>query len=89
MPEMKRKDNINKIIQIMSMAGYDYIKEDPHDRLLFYDVNAEQEVQLWVAEMYSDTLERAIYLIQERARSTGISYGKNIVRNGIKKLLQL
>ncbi len=71
----------------MGMAGYDYIKEDPHDRLLFYDINAESEVQLWVDEMYSDTLESAIHLITERARNSGISYVKSTIANGIKKLL--
>ena len=86
---MTREDDINKIIQIMGMAGYDYIKEEPHDRLLFYDTNAEQEVQLWVDEVYADTLESAIHLITERARNTGISYGKSVVINGIKKLLQI
>lgn len=86
---MKREDDINKIIQVMGMAGYDYIKEDPHDRLLFYDTNAEQEVQLWIDEMYADTLKSAIHLIQERARNAGISYGKSVVASGIKKLLQI
>ena len=86
---MTREDDINKIIQIMGMAGYDYIKEDPHDRLLFYDINAESEVQLWVDEMYSDTLESAIHLITERARNGGISYGESTIANGIKKLLQI
>ena len=84
---MTREDDINKIIQIMGMAGYDYIKEYPHDRLLFYDINAESEVQLWVDEMYSDTLESAIHLITERARNSGISYVKSTIANGIKKLL--
>lgn len=86
---MTREDDINKIIQIMGKAGYDYIKEDPHDRLLFYDTNAEQDVQLWIDEMYSDTLKSAIHLIQERARNAGISYGKSVIAGGIKKLLQI
>lgn len=82
----KMKD---EIIKIMQMAGYDFVKEDPESRLLFYDIEAEQDVQLWMKDSPDDSLRKAIELISERSFSQGISIGKRQVANGIKNLLQI
>jgi hypothetical protein len=81
---MKTKD---QIIKIMSFAGYEYEKEYPEGRLLFYDTEFEQEIQLWITG--ENQLSACIRLIKNRAYDNGRIHGKSIVRNGIKSLLEI
>ncbi len=79
----------DEIIKIMQMAGYDFVKEDPEGRLLFYDIEAEQDVQIWMKDTPDESLRKAIELISERSFAQGLSIGKLQVANGIKNLLQI
>ena len=78
-----------EIIKIMQMAGYDFVKEYPESRLLFYDVEAEQEVQLWLKDTPDESLRKAIELICERSLDQGMRIGKQRIANEIKNLLQI
>ena len=75
------------IKRLMSYAGYDFIEENPETRLLFYDSENENEIQLWITD--GDNTQRCIKLIANKALEIGIARGKFIIQNSIKKALGL
>jgi hypothetical protein len=81
-----------RIIELMELAGYDFIKENTPGQLYFHDLDAEQDVQFWysgddAAEI--SELRRAMKLIVARAYDKGFYSGKASVRNSIKDALKL
>lgn len=77
----------DQIIEIMKIAGYDFIKEHPDTMMLFWDKEAEQEVQIWNNE--SQSLVGVIQLIKQREYNKGVHDGRADVRLSIKKALGL
>jgi hypothetical protein len=75
------------IIKIMNYAGYDFIKEEPLSRLLFYDNYSESDVQVWLKDDDDANLEYVINLIGNRTYENGFCIGMNEVRNEIKAIL--
>ena len=76
------------IIEIMKCVGYEFIEESPEGRLLFYETDMEQTIQLWLRNDDGD-LKRAMLLITTRAYDRGVSVGRYNVQNEIKKALRL
>jgi len=81
------------IIEIMKYAGYDFIEEKPKDRLIFYDVTEEQNVQLWLTVDlngdYENALHKCVNLIYNRAKEYGINIGKSNIIGRFKQLMDL
>jgi len=77
-----------KIIEIMKYAGYDFIEEKPEGRLLFYEAEEEQTVQLWLKDG-EDSLRSTMLLIKQRAYNTGFTVGQWNVRYAIRKALDI
>lgn len=86
-----------QIIQIMKLAGYDFIEERPETRLLFYHVDQEQDVQIWLlseptkSDPYDieENLQQVVDLIKNREYEHGRSIGRIEIQEGIRKLLSL
>ena len=72
------------IIKIMKMAGYDFIKEEPASRLLFYDTYSESDIQVWLNDDDDTNLEYVIHLIQNRSHANGFHVGQNKVQSEIR-----
>ena len=79
------KDNI---IEIMKCSGYEFIEEKPEGRLLFYETEMEQTVQLWLKDD-DKSLRGVMLLITQRAYNRGVAAGQYSVQNQIKKALNL
>jgi len=88
----------DRIIELMELAGYDFIKENTPGQLYFYDLDAEQDVQFWYSTDNDDIpfppddkseLIRAMKFIFARAYDKGFHFGKASVRNAIKDALKL
>jgi hypothetical protein len=77
-----------QIIEIMKCAGYEFVEEKPEGRLLFYETEMEQTVQLWLKED-DKSLRGVILLITQRAYNHGVSDGSHTVQHEIKKALGL
>jgi hypothetical protein len=78
----------DQIIEIMKCAGYEFIEEKPEGRLLFYETEMEQTVQLWLKED-DESLRGVMLLITQRAYNRGASDGKYGVIRSIKEILQI
>jgi len=74
-----------KIIEIFVLAGYEFIKEEPEDRLLFYDVEQEQNIQFWIPKR--ESMQKCIEVIKRRSFDYGKSIGQSSVQNEIRNAL--
>ena len=63
----------DQLIEVAHACDYSFIKEDPKGRLLFWDVDQEQEVQFWIPEKYA--LNALLTLFIKRAYASGVSRG--------------
>jgi len=77
-----------QIIEIMKYAGYNFIEEKPEGRLLFYEAEEEQTVQLWLKEG-DESLKAAVTLIRNRAYDNGFTAGQSNVRYAIRRALDI
>ena len=84
----------NAVIDLMQMAGYEFVEEKPEGRLIFYETEYDNTVQLWYATedlpFPTDTkagIRDALKLITDRAYDRGLSFGKYSVRQSIKEAL--
>lgn len=76
------------IIEVMKYSGYEFIEERPEGRLLFYETEMEETIQLWIKEN-ENPLKSALLIIIHRAYDHGLSNGRYIVQSEIKKLLDI
>jgi len=76
----------DKIIEIMKCSGYEFIEEQPEGRLMFYETEWEETVQLWLKNE-DNSLRGVMLLITQRAYNHGMSDGKYSVLSEIRKVL--
>lgn len=71
------------VIELFRLAGYDFIGENPVDRLLLYDEVMEQNVQFWFSNQ-DNILNLAMDLIKNRV----LDYGKSIRRIEVQEKIK-
>jgi len=86
-PDVKPILTAGLIIFIFTAAGYEFQKEKPTGRLLFWHPATEKNVQFWV-DAETD-MTKVMTLICGRAFESGESFGRNTVRTEIKRSLGL
>jgi hypothetical protein len=78
-----------RIIELMTLFGYEYIKEQPSKRLLFYEPESEETIQIWKKKTIKETELFTAQLIRNRVLNTGKSIGRFEVQNAIFRALGL
>lgn len=79
--------SVGLIVSIFTAAGYEFTKEEPSGRLLFWHGATEQNVQFWYDN--KNDLTKVMELICSRAYDSGEHWGKHTVRTEIKRSLGL
>lgn len=76
------------VFEIMKLFGYTLIEEDG-GRILFYEPDWEETVQIWKKKTAQETVEMAVDLIKTRLIDRSKSFGRMEVQSEIKKALGL
>jgi len=78
-----------RIIELMSLFGYEFIEEKPDGRLLFYETPYEETIQIWKKKTIKKTMDFSADLITNRIYNRGKSNGRYEVQNDIIRALGL